>query len=235
MDCSDTSNYYVGVATKFCGENFHGLLRYVQLLCGCGHKILWRKLTDCSDTSNYHVGVATKFCGENFRGLLRYVQLLCGFGHKILWRKLSRIAPIRPIIMWVWPQNFVEKTFTDCSDTSNYYVGVATKFCGENFHGLLRYVQLLCGCGHKILWRKLSRIAPIRPSIMWVWPQNFVEKTFTDCSDTSNYYVGVATKFCGENFHGLLRYVQLLCGCGHKILWRKLSRIAPIRPSIMWV
>ena len=30
-------------------------------------------------------------------------------------------------------ENSVEKTFAYCSGTSNYYVGVATKFCGENF------------------------------------------------------------------------------------------------------
>ena len=161
-----------------------------------------KTFADCSGTSNYYVGVATKFFGENFRGLLRYVQLLRGCGHKILRRKLSRIAPVRPIITWVWPQNLAEKTFVDCSSRSNYYVGVATKFGGENFRGLLRYVQLLRGCGHKILRRKLSRIAPVRPIITWVWPQNFAEKTFADCSGTSNYYVGVATKFGGENFHG---------------------------------
>ena len=80
-------------------------------------------------------GTKREFCGENFRGLLRNVQLLRGCGHKILRRKLSRIAPVRPIITWVLPQNFAEKTFADCSGTSNYYVGVATKFCGENFHG----------------------------------------------------------------------------------------------------
>ena len=31
--------------------------------------------------------------------------------------------------------NFAEKTLADCSGTSNYYVGVATKFCEETFHG----------------------------------------------------------------------------------------------------
>ena len=159
--------------------------------------------------------------------------------------------------MWVWLQNVAEKTFTDCSGQllcgrghkmfrrklsriapANYYVGVATKCCGENFHGLLR------------------------PIIMWVWLQNVAEKTFTDCSGQllcgrghkmlrrklsriapANYYVGVATKCCRENFHGLLRPIimwvwlqnvpektftdcsgQLLCGCGHKMLRRKLSR-----------
>ena len=32
-------------------------------------------------------------------------------------------------------KNFAQKPFADCSGTSNYYVGVATRFCGENFHG----------------------------------------------------------------------------------------------------
>ena len=31
--------------------------------------------------------------------------------------------------------NFAEKTFMVCSGTSNYYVGVATTFFGENFCG----------------------------------------------------------------------------------------------------
>ena len=56
----------------------------------------------------------------------------------------------RKVSVSVRNENLAEKTFTDCSGTSNYYVGVATKFSGENLRGLLRYVQLLCGCGHKI-------------------------------------------------------------------------------------
>ena len=35
----------------------------------------------------------------------------------------------------VQDENSAENTFADCSVTSNYYVGVATKFCGENFRG----------------------------------------------------------------------------------------------------
>ena len=38
------------------------------------------------------------------------------------------------------------------------FFGAKREFCGENFRGLLRYVQLLCGRGHKILRRKLSRM-----------------------------------------------------------------------------
>ena len=127
-------------------------------------------------------------------------------------------------------ENFTEKTSADCSGPIIiFYVGAATKFCGENFRGLLRSnYYILCGCGHKILWRKLSRIAPVQLLyFMWVRPQNFVEKTFADCSGPIIiFYVGAATKFCGENFRGLLRSnYYILCGCGHKILWRKLSRM----------
>ena len=82
------------------------------------------------------------FQGEKFRVLVQNEN----FAEK----KRLQIAPLRPIIMWVWPQNLAEKTFVNCSGTSNYYVGVATKFSGENFRELLRYVQSLCGCGHKI-------------------------------------------------------------------------------------
>ena len=42
---------------------------------------------------------------------------------RILRRKLSRISPAPrsgrlPIVMWAWPQNFAEKTFTDGSATT---------------------------------------------------------------------------------------------------------------------
>ena len=75
---------------------------------------------------------------EHFRGKK------CFFRYKmrILW-----IAPVRPIIMWVWPQNVAEKTFTDGSDTAKntkvFQCTVSYCMCREKHEGFPMYSIML--------------------------------------------------------------------------------------------
>ena len=55
--------------------------------------------------------------------------------------------------------------------------GTKREFRGENFRGLFRYVQLLCGCGHKILRRKLSRMVLTRRETRKFFPSKVLRYT----------------------------------------------------------